>query len=141
MKKQILFIVSIFIFYNLSAQKDYSKEALIADFREYITFLEETHPDPYHSFGGKMQFNKEIHTIINDIPENGLNENDFKNIISEFSSKLHDGHTFVLNEKKQDFTTEKVLNLKFKILSDGYPVWLAYPLSYNSILKHHKLNQ
>ena len=36
------------------AQSLFPKDSLKADFREFIKDLEETHPDPYTAFGGKV---------------------------------------------------------------------------------------
>ncbi|WP_418535785.1 hypothetical protein [Odoribacter laneus] len=38
----------------VSAQSLFPKDSLKADFREFIKDLEETHPDPYTAFGGKV---------------------------------------------------------------------------------------
>lgn len=119
MNRLILFIILFPILSSLSAQKEFSKDVLIEDFREYIFFLEETHTDPYYPFGGKIQFQEEVQNLINDIPKKGLNEDDFRKILTTFNSKLRDGHTFIINEQPIEPSAIKKLNLEFKILSDG----------------------
>lgn len=42
----------------VSAQSLFPKDSLKADFRGFIKDLEETHPDPYTAFGGKVFFHK-----------------------------------------------------------------------------------
>ena len=122
MKKIIWLIILNSIFYNLFAQTNYSKDLAVADFREYISFLEETHPEPYNLFGGEKKFHEEVEKTIKKISEKGVSKYELQILISEFGSKLHDGHTFVLNDNPHDITNDKILNLKLKILADGLSV-------------------
>lgn len=121
--KIIILLLSFILNINLlSAQDNFSRDTLISDFNQFISVLEQTHPDPYYPFGGKMPFHKEAKKTIGLIPNSGLSKNDFKNILSQFVSRLHDGHTFILEDKEQNDLTDKVLNLQFKIVTDGLVV-------------------
>lgn len=103
----------------LSAQHVYSKSILIEDVREFVDILENTHPEPYLKFGGKIQFHKQIQTLIDSIPEGGLTAPAFYDRLSNFVAKMHDGHTFLVQEPQEDHSTDSILPVSFKITTDG----------------------
>ena len=35
-------------------------DSIVADFRHFIEYLEETHPDPYTNYGGKALFHRSV---------------------------------------------------------------------------------
>lgn len=131
----ITILLSFFILniYALSAQEKDSKNILIEDFREFVSVLESTHPDPYYPFGGKMPFHNEVQKIINTLSDPTFSKVDFQDILSRFTSKLHDGHTFIITDKQQKNSTDKVLNLKFKIVADGLIVSRSERRTYNGL--------
>ncbi|MDR1056054.1 MAG: S41 family peptidase [Prevotellaceae bacterium] len=120
MKKIILLTILLGSACFLQAQDKFSKEILIKDFLEFTEILKATHPDPYSLFGGKMQFHRQAQNVMEGIDSAGLTKNEFRNVLSRFISKLQDGHTFIVRDnQEQKKTASKVLNLEFKILSDG----------------------
>lgn len=123
MKKAALLLI---IFTNVllaQAQEKFSKEILNEDFNYYVKLIENTHPDPYSLFGGKMSFNREVQKIKNNLPENGLTKTEFENLLSQFIAQLHDGHTSITRgEGKKNNQAAKMLNLQFKIVTDGMVV-------------------
>lgn len=121
-KKSLFASLLFFISSLLSAQTNYLKDSLIADFREYVSFLEETHTDPYSAFGGKMRMHREVQRVLSGIPEEGLSSAEFSSLLSAFCASLHDGHTFVIDAQNLDLAADKIVNLKFKILSDALAI-------------------
>lgn len=73
-----------------------AKDSVIADFDELVKMIEDTHPDPYVNFGGRVFFHKKA----NDIRRELLNDSNVTvaNLYwkaSEFISQIQDGHSFV----------------------------------------------
>lgn len=119
----ILFRILILCFIGCNlffGQERIHPDTLKSDFYDFIKLLEETHPDPYSSYGGRVFFHKEVKKYIDSIPSTGMNLEEFSEIISKFISKLEDGHTSVWkNNHNSNLVNEKKCPLRFKVASDG----------------------
>jgi len=103
MKKRILTILLLFITNLFFWQKLIPRDTLIADFNYLVRAIEATHPEPYSNFGNKIQYRRNAQLIKKKIPQTGLWQFDFCNLISRFISPLNDGHTMI-NPVENDVT-------------------------------------
>ncbi len=74
----------------------YSKQQLIEDSRELLSYLESIHPDPYRFSGGKVAFHRRFQDILQSIPPQGMTRDDFLRLLRPFVAAITDGHTAVL---------------------------------------------
>jgi hypothetical protein len=101
---------------SVSEAQTLSRDSLRNEFRYFIKLLEETHPDPYSEFGGKVEFHKQAFDIEQKIKSNDFTVNQYANMLSVFISKLHDGHSYISNNQKTE--VEKYIPLILKPVSD-----------------------
>lgn len=89
-----------------------------ADLDFFIQKLEETHPDPYTAFGGRMEFYRQMQKVRR-AAGSIRSTDEFRNLLRGFISKLKDGHTFIM--ESAPFRDDSVLSLplSFRISSDG----------------------
>jgi hypothetical protein len=85
----------------LSAQDNrfsglFSKQQLIEDSRELLSYLENIHPDPYLYSGGKVAFHRRFQDILQSIPPQGMAKDDFLRLLRPFVASIRDGHTVLL---------------------------------------------
>ncbi len=69
-------------------------DSLANDFRTLVRYLEQTHPDPYTAFGGKVFFHKKAYEIGQELKA-GATREAFTNAALAFLSTLNDGHTHI----------------------------------------------
>lgn len=96
MKKNFLTLFALLAAFPVWAQPDYSGDTLAADFRYLVRQLEETHPDPYTGFGGKVFFHKaafELEHHLRNLPDTTLTY--FCEQTGAFLAHLQDGHTYL----------------------------------------------
>lgn len=101
-------------------QNDSIRNSYIHDFNTFVHYLEETHPDPYSVFGGKINFKYKTQTIRNQIEQDTINISQFREILTSFIAQLEDGHTFInssITPKNQQ--PEKYFPIVFKVAVDG----------------------
>lgn len=102
MKHIYFFLFSCLITANVfSSNEENNKDSLIADFDYLIQLLEETHPDPYTNYGGKVFFHKDIYTLKEELIEQNLTTEEFAIKLNTFLSKLKDGHTYIHTPTKE----------------------------------------
>lgn len=100
-------------------QQRLSCEKFISDFEKLIEIIEETHPDPYTPFGGRMLFHKHALKVKQSIKE-GTTKESFKYLISAFISNLHDSHSYInYSQGLNQSENAKTLPIQFRIVSDG----------------------
>ena len=141
--KQII-ILSIF---SIFATKAYSQEVLksdsvMKDFSYFIKQIENTHPDPYSGFGGKVFFHIQAENVKNKIKSGSFTKEKFSDELSLFLSNLHDGHSFIdAKDDKTTKTTDKILPVNYKIIPDG-AIFSELPVKYKELLgsKVEKIN-
>lgn len=99
----ILLTGALFTDVAVAGRGDLSRQdSIISDFETFIKIIEDTHPDAYTNFGGKVFFNK----MANDIRQKLTNDstvtvNDLYKHVSEFISRLQDGHTYINRPQNQ----------------------------------------
>lgn len=93
------FLLLVFIAFAVTVKAQVVKscrDSVIADFRYYVKLLEETHPDPYTAYGGRVFFHKAANDMeaslrkLADVSVATLADS-----IKSFTARLHDGHTNV----------------------------------------------
>ena len=94
-----------------------SRQLLISDFNTFIEYLEETHPDPYSSFGGLPEFKRKAQRLRSMITDN-TTVDELKEMMKEFISVLNDAHTIIYGNG-QTGTISGHLPLQFGIATDG----------------------
>ncbi len=92
-------------------------EKYLKDFDFFIDKLEETHPDPYTRFGGRVEFYRDMKKTKERVKE-AKTDDEFVELLNSFLSPLKDGHTYINSINKGD-KSNKVLPVKFRIASDG----------------------
>lgn len=100
------------------AQSDLSRQdSIVSDFETFIKIIEDTHPDAYTNFGGRVLF----HKMANDIRQKLKNDstvtiNDLYKHASEFISRLQDGHSFINSPKNQAYESGSDSLLVIKLI-------------------------
>ncbi len=117
------FIITLFAATSITvnALNDSIKELYRDDFNTFIRLLEETHPDPYTAFGGRIEFRREAQRM-RDVAQRSADAAEFRSHLSAFTARLEDGHTFIIGPNATATNqpcTEKFFPIVFKIASDG----------------------
>lgn len=101
------------------AQNDSTATIYTKDFNTFLHLLQETHPDPYSVFGGKIEFARAAQNASTAI-KGTTNIETFKEQLSSFVSQLKDGHTFISSENKlQSNKPNKYFPMVFQVATDG----------------------
>ena len=77
----------------------YSKQQLIEDSRQLLSYLENIHPDPYLYSGGKVAFHRRFQDMLQSIPPQGMAKDDFLRLLMPFVAAIRDGHTVLLRPR------------------------------------------
>lgn len=78
MRTFVLFLSSLLFLLSAQAQVNNNlRDTLTSDFDSFIKILEETHPDPYTRFGGKVFFHKAAYEVRSKL-EKGRTGNTFR---------------------------------------------------------------
>ena len=125
MKHTFLLIVFCSVFLSANAQKDLKGDSLASDFRHMVKLLEETHPDPYTSFGGKVFFHKQAFLLENELRKNAGTLQTFFDKVSAFLSGLQDGHTYLIMPSSGQQTTQRFLPLEIRTIPKGIILQLS----------------
>ncbi|MDE5880819.1 MAG: hypothetical protein K2H60_03735, partial [Muribaculaceae bacterium] len=73
-----------------------AKDSIVADFDELVKIIEDTHPDPYMNFGGRVFFHKKANDVRQELMnDSNVNVTDLYQKASEFISQMQDGHSFL----------------------------------------------
>jgi len=134
-QKSLAFIVCLFLYIQINAQDILSGDSLRNDFRYFVKSLEETHPDPYSAFGGKVAFHLEADRIGKLLQNGNHTKKDFAIIASSFLSTLKDGHSFIgtdvmLDKEGKEY---KYIPLSFKVIPGGL-ILNALPKSHTNYI-------
>lgn len=93
-------------------------DSVCADFDKFVEYLEETHPDPYTAFGGRLLFYQKVSRIRESLRDDSVTDrNGLAKNISEFIACLHDGHTLVKGNVIEG--TPRYLPLRFRHVADA----------------------
>lgn len=126
MAKRILLPVIFFLLSLLGAEAQTSvtlRDTLVSDFDSFITILEQTHPDPYTRFGGKVLFHKAAYELRDRLDKEELTIRDFAMLLSDFLIQLRDGHSYVgipaLHDSQRGNDTELYLPVEMATIPGG----------------------
>ncbi|WP_081964219.1 S41 family peptidase [Porphyromonas macacae] len=122
MKKYFFLLLSLFclIMQGQNNHDSISSASYLSDFDLFTNYLEQTHPDPYTAFGGKIYFRKTVQEVREQI-KNIQSVDEFEQILRNLLVRLEDGHTFIYaSSKKKNLSVQaKFLPLTFKTATDG----------------------
>lgn len=65
------------------------------DTRQLIRLLDESHPDPYSAFGGRVAFKLAADELMSGLPPEGIGHSALAERLAEFLARIKDGHTFL----------------------------------------------
>jgi len=102
-----------------SAQSTISRDTLTKDLSTYVKYLEETHPDPYTAFGGRVGFYLSLDEVKRSIPTKGCSAEKFGQMLLAFSSTLEDGHTFIYTTAAAPSKSVLRLPITLHVATDG----------------------
>lgn len=74
----------------------FGRADLIAETRELVHIIEAGHPDPYLFGGGKIAFHRRFRDLLEAIPDDGMEVNDYATLLLPFLSQIGDGHTCLI---------------------------------------------
>lgn len=113
-----IFILCIVTLYGncVKAQEAADKDSLAADFTYLVKALEETHPDPYSGFGGKVFFHQEATDLLDNLRENPCTTQEFCFKVSAFLANIQDGHTALDYSTATDNSVKRYLPLQIRVI-------------------------
>jgi hypothetical protein len=77
----------------------FSKQQLIEDSRQLLSYLENIHPDPFLYSGGKVAFHRRFQDMLQSIPPQGMAKDDYLRLLRPFVAAIRDGHTVLLRPR------------------------------------------
>ena len=99
-KKYTILLGLLWLICPLAAQDSrFSKQQLIEDSRQLLSYLENIHPDPYLYSGGKVAFHRRFQNMLQSIPQQGMARDDFLRLLRPFVAAIKDGHTVLLRPR------------------------------------------
>jgi len=113
----IVVLMTTLAFRQITETQTEPRQLLINDFNTFIEYLEETHPDPYSSFGGLPEFKRNAQRVRSMITDN-TTVDELKEMMKEFISVLNDAHTIIYGNEQAE-TASDHLPLQFGIATDG----------------------
>lgn len=116
--KLCILLISLSCISLLQAQ-NLPRELLVEDARQMAGIIESCHPDPYLYTGGKIGFHEIFYQMLNDIPDEGMNVNDFWWTLSGFLANIKDGHTYLYPLKQPDSHMPGGIPMRFTVTSDS----------------------
>lgn len=129
----ITLLCSLFIG-GIHAQPTLPGDMLAEDFRYLVHLLEETHPDPYTGFGGKVFFCKAAFDLEHRLRQAPATLKDFHEQASAFLSNLKDGHTYLFAPSAtSDKAPARWFPLNLRVIPDGIIV-SALPTAQRTLL-------
>lgn len=118
MRIALLYIAFISVLNTTSAQNKLNKDSLISDFNYLKNTIEQTHPEPYEGFGGKLEFFMEAEEIKDNISNENHTIESYSKLLLKFVSKLNDGHT-AIEQKKTHANNKKNLPISVEVIPEG----------------------
>jgi hypothetical protein len=93
-----------------------SHDQAVRDTRTFINLLEDTHPDPYTAFGGRIEFRRKAQAILAGLPQDGI-------VVADLAARLRElivplaGHTGLNDGGWRD--PDWWLPIQFTVATDG----------------------
>ncbi len=124
---------------RLEAQETLTYTQAVEDIRYAIGLLEETHPDPYSAFGGRVEFGRAAQALLEEVPEDGMNRAELYVLLRSMFGQLRDGHTYISSPPASGSQVPlRYLPVRFGIATDavfvqsavrGYEELIGYRLT------------
>jgi hypothetical protein len=102
----------------LGAAQTFTRAALVEDVRQLAALIEATHPDPYANGGGKIAFHVRLQKLLGEIPEAGMNRDDFIRILRPFVAGVGDSHTEIWTSYEVDDLRPAGIPFQFRVVED-----------------------
>jgi hypothetical protein len=103
-----------------------SYDQAVRDTRTFINLLEDTHPDPYTAYGGRIEFRRKAQAILTGLPKEGLTVGDLAMRLNELILPLP-GHTSLYLVRRILSENDPWLPIQFSMTADA-PVLTATDL-------------
>lgn len=116
--KIFLVLIGLLLGRLVAAQEVMSKDSLVADFRLFVKYLEETHPDPYSGYGGKVFFHQKVSDAEWQLKNQNYTVPEFVELVSAFLAPMGDGHTRLSSFVSADNSVLQI-PVQFKVIPDG----------------------
>lgn len=104
---------------SAAAPRQTLRDSLVSDFDTFISLLEQTHPDPYTRFGGKVPFHKQAYDLRLRLATQEHTVREFALLVSRFLSRLGDGHSYVDVPPLSDTSQERYLPVGISVVPQG----------------------
>jgi hypothetical protein len=112
----------------LAAQDRLSRDEALEDLRYLITALEETHPDPYSAFGGRVGFKVRAQELLESVPEGGMTPVELYDVLRPLFGDLRDGHSYISSPPARGPVAEsRYLPVRFGLATDAVYIKSALP--------------
>jgi hypothetical protein len=112
----------------LQAQNRLTKAQAREDLRYLFSVLEETHPDPFSAFGGRVNFMARAAALLEAVPETGMTAAELYDIVRPLFGDLGDGHTYINAPLRTSSSgPARRLPVRFGIAMDAVFVESAFP--------------
>jgi len=120
-------VLSVAVGARAAGQGRLTREQAVEDVRHVVRVLEETHPDPYAAFGGKVAFKLRAQDLLGAVPVDGLTRDELYTLLVPFLGALGDGHTSLRSPAAADGRPTRHLPLAFAVAADATFVAGAAP--------------
>jgi hypothetical protein len=119
-KSLTLAMMLITLMMTSAAQAQIPTDSIVADFNEFVRLMEETHPDPYTNYGGRVFFRKAVMDTRKSLIDDKVTDaNELAKRINAFLVPLHDGHTWMQTADNSDMMSKKAAPIRFQAINDG----------------------
>jgi len=100
----------------------FPRQQLLEDTRELARIIEETHPDPYSSGGGRIAFHRRLHQALNAIPDEGMTKEEYQRLVRPFVAGVGDAHTNFTRGYSIDRARPGGVPLRLKVVEESLVV-------------------
>ncbi|MCZ4695845.1 peptidase S41 [Ancylomarina euxinus] len=131
--KFITIVLLLIIASSAKSQQTLNRDTLVSDFKYFISAIEETHPDPYSAYGGRVYFKKGAFDVETKLKNNDYTKDEFVSIISEFIATLGDSHTGMRVARPKNDPNALKLPISLSTATDNLFI-TALPIEYEHLL-------
>jgi hypothetical protein len=100
----------------------FPRQQLLEDTRELARIIEETHPDPYSSGGGRIAFHRRLHQALNALPDEGMTKEEYQRLVRPFVAGVGDAHTNFTRGYSIDRARPGGVPLRLKVVEESLVV-------------------
>ena len=133
----ILVAIALMAFYRPLAEVDdrkISRDSLVADVRQLVDMIEQTHPDPYINGGGKTAFHSRLQSVLEAIPDQGMTRVNFYRLLRPFVTAIGDAHTRLHDAYEFMPTQPGGIPLYFKVVDTNLYVYAVPDEQYRPLI-------